>query len=307
MDVSVIIVSWNVKDYLQKCLASVYRGTKGVSFEIFVVDNASTDGSADMVKREFPEVKVILNSENHGFARANNQALEKCAGEYVLFLNPDTEIKENAVEQLVKFLGSKQDAAAAAPKLIYEDGRLQLLSKSFPSLFTELMESLFLDNAFPKSRFFNRIFMGNWEHDSTREVDHPAGACLMVKMDILKKTGFFDEEFFMYYEDTDLCFRIKKTGGRIFLVHDILVVHHGAKSSGQSPAEAPDWMAESKLRYFRKNYGTAGMFIFGCELVLRTLIVYLLFNLSHLIIGRPKNIGVIRDRVQNLWRAYLKK
>ncbi|OGF45664.1 MAG: hypothetical protein A2452_01415 [Candidatus Firestonebacteria bacterium RIFOXYC2_FULL_39_67] len=307
MDVSIIIVSWNVKEYLQKCIASVYRETVELSFEIFLVDNASKDGSVEMVRREFPEVKIIANSENQGFARANNRALEKCTGEYVLFLNPDTEIKENAIGKLMKFIKADPRAAAAAPKLIYEDGRLQLICMNFPSPFTDLMETFHLNVAFPRSRFFNYYEMGLWPHDSTREVDQPAGACLMVKMEVLKKIGFYDERFFMYYDDVDLCYRIKKSGGRIFLVHDILVVHHGCKSSSQNPEGSSRWISESKIKFFRKHYGRTGSFLFGCNLVMRTIIVYVLFNLSHLIIGRPKHIKIVRGRVVNLWKDYLKK
>ena len=306
MELSVVIVCWNVKDYLQKCLASVYRETAGVSFEIFVVDNASKDGSVEMVRELFPSVKVIANKENLGFARANNLALKQCAGEYVLFLNPDTEIKNKAVEKLLEFLKANPGAAVAAPKLIHEDGRVQLLCRNFPSPATDLGESLFLDIAFPKSQFFNHCFMGEWKHDSTREVEQPAGACLLVRMESLKKTGFYDERFFLYYEDVDLCYRIKKAGGKIFLLHDVLVVHHGCKSSIQIENESFNWGLESRIKFFRKHYGKAGVFILGSNLVIRTLLVYLVIGPLSLIIKRPRNIKVVRKIVGSLWRAYLK-
>ena len=238
MDVSIIIVSFNVKEYLEKCLASVYRETRGLSFEIFVVDNASSDDSVGMVRELFPEVMLILNRGNYGFAAANNSALKECTGNFVLFLNPDTEIKENAIEKLLKYMKANPSVAVAAPKLLNEDGSLQLLSKKFPSLYSDYMEALFLDAAFPKSKIFNPLFMGLWPHDSTRDVDQPAGACLLVSMYMLIKAGFYDENFFMYYEDVDLCLRIKKAGGRIVFLHDAAVVHHGGKSSEQQPAES---------------------------------------------------------------------
>jgi len=306
MDVSIVIVNWNVKEYLKKCISSVYRETKGLTYEIFMVDNASVDGSVEMVRELFPEVKVIANEKNLGFSRANNQALEKCAGEYVLFLNPDTELKDNSIEKLLKFIKAGPKVAIAAPKLIYEDGRLQLLCRNFPSPLTDLSEALFLDYLFPKSEFFNHYFMGFWPHDSTREVCQPAGACLLVRMDVLKKIGFYDERFFMYYDDVDLCYRIKKAGWKIFLVHDILVVHHGSKSSVQAPTESVDWGMESKVKYLRKHYGRAGLVMIGFNLVLRTVLVYGFYNQLHYITGRPRNIKVVREVVRVLWKAYIK-
>jgi len=305
MDISVVIVSWNVKDFLRKCLSSIYRFTEGLDFEVFVVDNNSSDNTAAMVKEEFPQVRLIANQENLGFSRANNLALNKCAGRYILFLNPDTELIENSLKMMAEFMGAHPEVTALGCKLVFPDGSLQHSSRYFPSPFTDLMENLYLDAIFPYSGFFNRYKMGFWSHDRMREIDVPYGACLLVRKETLDKIGFFDERFFMYYDEIDLCYRIKKARGKIYFVPDIKVVHYGNKSYKQAALQCDRWKLRSKLLFFEKHYGSFGVaaLIFG--LVLNTIIVWSILSASHYIFRRPRELGYFKGCIRLIWDEYI--
>ena len=182
---SVIIVNWNVREYLKKCLSSIYAHTKDLEFEVYVVDNNSSDGSQDMVKKDFPGVRLIESSKNLGFASGNNLALKECDPHYVLFLNPDTELIDNSLKAMAVYMDTHPEAGSIGCKLLHPDGTQQLTCRNFPSLFTDLMEKLNLDWIFQRNGFFNYYRMGLWEHNYSKEVNVPTGACLLVRQDIL--------------------------------------------------------------------------------------------------------------------------
>ena len=305
IDMSVIIVSWNVKGFLEKCLGSIYKFTEGISFEVFVVDNNSSDGSVEMAAALFCAARLIRNKENLGFAAASNQALEKAAGRYILFLNPDTELTDNAFKKMADFMDTHQDAAAIGCKLLNSDLSVQQSTRHFPSLFTDLMENLYLEWSFPKSRFFNRCHMGFWDHSYTRQVDVPYGACLMVRNETLKKTGPMDVSFFMYYDEIDLCCRIKKLGGKIYYVSDISIIHHGNKSSNQSAENCNRWKTQSKLTFFKKHYGPIGIAGILFNLALQALILWGPLSLWHMLSGYPRDIADIKRQAAFNWREYM--
>lgn len=302
---SVVIVNWNVKECLRRCLASIYTHTKGIDFDVFVVDNDSSDGSQDMVQREFSQVHLIANSENAGFATANNQALEKCEAAYVLFLNPDTELLDNALQAMVAFMDAHPAAGSMGCRLINPDGSLQHSCRSFPSLFTDLAGNLYLDWMFPKSPFFNRYRMGFWEHDRVREVEVPAGACLLVRHEVIKKIGPFDMRFFMYYDEIDLCYRIKKNGWKTLFVPSIEVVHYTSQSSKQVPMETVRRIYRSRLLYFEKHYGAWAIMFLFFSLAVRTFLVWGIFPLSRLLCGNPRDNAYIKDVVRVNWTEYI--
>jgi GT2 family glycosyltransferase len=304
-DLSIIIVSWNVKGYLKQCLASILAHVKDVSYEIFVVDNHSSDGSAEMVKKEFPQAALIGNPENYGFARANNKALIKARGRYILFLNPDTELIDNALKAIVDFMDAHPDASGMAPRLVYEDRTLQPNCRHFPTLAADLWESLYLNVLFPKSMIFNRYLMGGWAHESVREVDQPYGACLLFRKEVIDKTGLMDERFFMYYDEVDLCYRVKKDGGKILFTPDITIIHHANKSSIQDADRCDRNKFHSKLLFFKKHYGIISIWMLGLNLVYRSILVWPGFGLSHLIFRRPRDPEYFRTPVRMMWKEII--
>jgi GT2 family glycosyltransferase len=306
MNLTVIIVNWNVKNFLKGCLESIYRFTRGIEFEVFVVDNNSSDGSRDMVKADFPQVRLIENSQNLGFAASNNIALKECASEYVLLLNPDTELADNSLKAMVEYMDAHAEAGCIGCKLFFGDGSLQHSCRTFPSIFTDLMDNLFLAWIFPRSTFFNSYRMGYWSHDHVREVDVPAGACLMVRYDIIRSIGFFDTRFFLYYDEIDLCRRIKNGGWKIFFVPYMKIIHYSNKSSKQIPLDIIRWMNRSKLLFFEKHYGRWSIIFLLLSLMMRGFIVWVIFPVSWLLSGRPRDNDYIKRELAIDWGEYMK-
>jgi hypothetical protein len=245
MDLSIIIVNWNTKDLLAKCLDSIYQTVEGLAFEVLVVDNASTDGSAAMVRRRFPQVRLIENDENVGFARANNQAIRRARGRYVLLLNSDTEVVPGSIANMVTELETQPDVGITSVCLASPDGSPQFCYGSFPSLFAEF-RSLF---------GLHRWDLSCWgKINAPREVDWVSGACLMARKAMLDEIGLLDEEFFMFGEEVDLCYRAKDAGWRICLVPSDPVVHVRAGSTGKTSKRLLR-LYHGKLRYSRKHLG----------------------------------------------------
>ncbi len=228
-DVSIVIVNWNTRDLLRECLASVLEQTT-LSKEIFVVDNGSSDGSADMVGTEFPAAYVIANTENLGFARANNQAIAKAQGRYVLLLNTDTVVQDRAIDRTVEFADQHLDAGVIGPRLINPDGSLQSSCRNYPWLVNSIIVFLGRIHLLPYGFITARIYR-LWKHDQTRDVDWIIGACLLVRREVIRQVGSLDQDFFFYSEDMDWCYRIKKAGWRILFYPDASITHFGGQSS----------------------------------------------------------------------------
>ncbi len=252
---SVVIVNWNAKDYLRKCLQSLHRDPEGPS-EVFVVDNGSSDGSVDIIKREFPSVKLIENEGNPGFGTANNQALKKCAGELVLILNPDTEVLGGSLKTMTDFFKQNPRAGAVGAKLLNVDGSIQLTcARNFPTLLTEFFWLTTLVRRFPKSRIVGHYLMSYWDHGGKREVNCLSGACIMARMDLLQKLNLFDEDYFMYGEDVDLCYRIKEAGWQIWYLPEAEIIHYGGGSSEKIAEAAAIYDRIAIRMFFRKHRG----------------------------------------------------
>ena len=257
MDLSVVIVNWNARDYLRKCLRSIYENSKGIDVEVFIVDNGSSDESAEMVRKEFPEAKLIENKANAGFGAANNRALKICAGEFALMLNPDTEVLNGAFAAMVNFLKQNGEVGVVGAKLLNADGTIQLTcARNFPTLLTEFFWLTTLVRRFPKNRLVGHYLMSYWDHNDKREVDCLSGACIMARKDLLKKLGYFDENYFMYGEDVDLCYRIKEAGWQIWYLPEAEIIHYGGGSSKSVSEKAVIYDRESVYTYFKKHNGT---------------------------------------------------
>ncbi len=249
-DLSVVIVSWNTRELLANCLESLARDGLERA-EIFVVDNASTDGTAEMVRKRFRETNFIANSENVGFAAANNQALRLCRGKYILLLNPDTIVQRGAIQALVGFLDTHPSVAVAAPCLLNSNGSLQVSCEPFPTLFREFWRLFHIDDF----RRYATYDPGIWQSNLAQRVDIARGACLLVRRTDLENLKWFDEQFFMYSEEVDLCWRLHRAGREIYWVPQAKVVHLGGQSTRQVGDAMFLKLYRGKLQYFRKHYG----------------------------------------------------
>jgi N-acetylglucosaminyl-diphospho-decaprenol L-rhamnosyltransferase len=260
-DLSIITVSWNVRDLLRACLASIKDSPLSYSLEGFVVDNASSDGSADMVAREFPWVHLLRNSANAGFTSGNNQALALSRGRYVLFLNPDTRVEGDALAAMVAYMDAHPAAGALGPQLRYGDGSLQSSRRRFPTFGTGLFESTPLAWHWPGNPWVARYHMTDTPDDQTQPVDWVVGAALMVRRAVVEQIGGFDEGYFMYSEELDWCRRAGQAGWGAVYLPAARVIHYEGKSSEQAVAARHIRFQTSKLRYFRKYHGagTAGL------------------------------------------------
>jgi N-acetylglucosaminyl-diphospho-decaprenol L-rhamnosyltransferase len=253
VDLSVIIVSWNVRDLLLRCLLSV--APDGYSCEIVVVDNGSTDGSTDMVRSSFPEVRLVANAENRGFTAANNQGLALAQGRHLLLLNPDTEVQGDALSTMVGYLDDHPEVGALGPQLRYPDGSLQSSRRRFPTFATALVESTVVQEWWRDNRILRRYYMADTPDDAIQEVDWLVGACLLVRREAYQHVGGLDEGFFMYSEELDWCRRLKAAGWQIVYLPAAVVVHHEGKSSEQVVPARHIYFQSSKVRYFRKHHG----------------------------------------------------
>lgn len=267
-DVSVVIVNWNVRDLLRRCLASIAGSDDlflaGVSqpasrwtAEVIVVDNASTDGSRAMLAGEFPWVRLIANADNAGFTRANNQGLAISRGRFVLFLNPDTELAADAVTTMLDFAAAHPAVGIVGPQLRYGDGSPQSSRRRFPTLATFFMESTVVQQWWPRNRVLSRYYMLDRADNAVSRVDWVVGACMLVRREVLDQIGGFDEGFFMYSEELDLCRRAVSAGWQVAYYPPALVTHYEGKSSEQVVAARHIRFYTSRVRYVRKYHGAA--------------------------------------------------
>ena len=248
---SIIIVSWNTRELLADCLSSVFTQPPTVSYEVWVVDNASADGSAEMVRDKFPQARLLENIVNVGFAQANNQAIAQCGGKYVLLLNPDTVVLPDALDALVFFLDARPEAAAAGSRLLNPDGTLQLSCHPSPTLLREWWRLMHLDVVRP----YGRYAMHTWDTNLARDVDVLQGASLLLRKSVLDQIGFMDGDYFMYSEEVDLCYRIQRAGWRLYWVPQSQVIHYGGQSTKQIAGEMFLQLYLGKLKYLRKHNG----------------------------------------------------
>ncbi len=251
VDLSIIIVNWNTRDLLAKCLESIAAHPPESAFEVLVVDNASDDGSAQMVRERFAWVHLIENQENVGFARANNQAIRQCQGQYILLLNSDTEVLPGALEELVAFMESHPRAGAAGARLLNSDGSLQPSCHPMLTPGRELWRLLFLERVRARATYP----MHRWDDTSPRQVEVIKGACLLLRREALNQIGLLDESYFMYTEEVDLCYRLARAGWELWWVPTAAVIHHGEASSSQIAQAMYIQLYRSKIQFYRKFGG----------------------------------------------------
>jgi N-acetylglucosaminyl-diphospho-decaprenol L-rhamnosyltransferase len=252
LDLSILIVNWNTRQLLAECLASLYQYPPAGTFDIWVVDNASTDGSVEMVRQQFPAVQLIVNTDNVGFARANNQAIARSEGRYVLLFNSDAAAKPGALPALLALAEAQPRAAIVGAQLLNPDGSFQAGATPFPTLWREL---LILSG-------IGRLCYGRW-YPSTgpqpdrgpRAVDYVEGACLLGRREAIQTVGGMDEGYFMYAEEVDWCFAMKRAGWQVWYQPAAQILHHGGASSRSRRPQREADLYRSRVRFFRKWYG----------------------------------------------------
>jgi GT2 family glycosyltransferase len=255
LDLSVVIVNFNTRDLLRDCLASLRPALVGIEAEVLVVDNASSDGSAGMLAEEFPDVRVLVNTENAGFGRANNRALRQARGRDVLLLNPDTLVRGGAVGTLIGALHALPGAVAVGPRVLRPDGRLDLACRrSFPSPSVAAARLLGLSRLFPRSPRLARYNLTYEDANQPGEIDAGTAAAMCFSLEPLAAVGFFDEDFFMYGEDLDLCYRLKEGGGRIYYVPSATVIHLKGMASGRQATAMLREFHRSMWLFYKKHY-----------------------------------------------------
>ena len=266
-DLSIIIVNWNTEDLLRQCIASLVENLGELSHEIYVVDNGSSDGSAEMVRNEFPQAHLIENKKNLGFARANNLAMRVAAGRFFLLLNSDTVVKTGALEGLLKTMENDPSIGIAGLQLLNGDGTLQNSICSFPSLLTELTNKSLLRLLFPAK------YPGK-EHKITTpiEVDAIIGSCMLVRREAVDAVGVLDEEYFFFFEETDWCARMQKAGWKVVFDPRYSIFHLKGQSAAKTNTRARIEYWRSRYTYFRKHFGVTSQYILQIGLVVRLLV-----------------------------------
>lgn len=263
MNISIIIVNYNVKHFLEQCLLSVQAALKNIQGEIIVIDNASSDDSINYLQPKFPLVKFIANTENTGFGKACNQGFKLSSGRYILFLNPDTIVPEDCLEKCIPFLNSHADAGALGIKMLNGDGKFLKESKrAFPSLSTSLFKMSGLAGLFPHSKIFAKYYLGHLDENKNHEVDVLAGAFMLIKRNVLELTGGFDEAFFMYGEDIDLSYRIQKAGFKNYYFSETQITHFKGESTKKGSLNYIKMFYGAMSIFVNKHYKNAGLFKF---------------------------------------------
>ncbi len=264
--VSIVIVSFNTRDLLRECLQSLDNEAGGIPREVFVVDNISRDGSADMVEQEFPDVKLIRSTVNLGFAAANNKAFPFCTGKYVVLLNSDAFLKPQALQRAIAYMDADPRIGLGGARLVGRDDSWQPSARMFPSVLNDFLMLSGLSGKYPRSRFFGRYDRTWADQNAPADVDWVPGAFSVIRRDVLESVGYFDENFFLYYEEVDLCLRIRQAGYIVRYWPDVVVIHLGGESSktvsnvafSKSGSQLALWRMRAGFLYHRKHHGSSG-------------------------------------------------
>lgn len=264
-DVSIVIVNYKVRELVRRLLISIFTYTKEVSYEVFVVDNASNDGTADMLKHEFPEVHFIVNNQNLGFAKANNQAIKQASGRHVLLLNPDTELIEDTVSTLVLFADSHADAGVIGSHILNPDRTTQKSVLAFPTPCSQALIMLKLHHVFPKVTCLKNYFRDSFDSAETQQVDQVMGSAFLMTRRALEKFAGLDELYFIWFEEVDYCKVVKDAGLQVWYVANTVLIHHGGQSFAQVFAPKKQaFFNESLAKYMKKHFGIAAWLLIQC-------------------------------------------
>ncbi|MDD5031424.1 MAG: glycosyltransferase family 2 protein [Patescibacteria group bacterium] len=251
MDLSIIIVSWNIKEKLRQNLLALEKSQGDLEYEIFVVDNNSADGSAEMVAKEFPEVKLLANSDNLGFAKANNQAIKQASGDFILLLNPDMRVFPDTLKNMLEWMRENREAAVAGCQLVNEKGETIKQARRFPRFWDQLMVALKLPHIFPS--VLNKYLQVDFDYKKSAPVDSIRGSFFMIRRETIEKAGMLDERYFIWFEEVDYCQRVKKAGGEVWYTPAAKCLDYVGQSFNQLPrGRTQKYFRDSMLTYFKK-------------------------------------------------------
>jgi len=255
MDLTLIIVNYNTTSYLEALARSIPAACRGLEYEVMVIDNHSRDTNETTLRRRYPKFRLIFNPSNMGFGFACNQGLRRARGRNLVLVNPDMTLHPDSLRRLSDYLDTHPGVAAVGPHLLDAKGRVQPTCRRIPTLFNILCESTGMSRLLPRSRVFGGYRMTYWTHTDEREVEQVMGACLMMKKNVLDAVGLFDERFFMYYEEVDLCKRIRNAGYAIVFTPSAQAVHHEGRAALTDKANALIEFYKSRNYFFLKHYG----------------------------------------------------
>lgn len=262
MKLSIVIVAWNVREDLTACLRSI--GDTRERYQVIVVDNASTDGTAGAIRRDFPDVQLIGNEKNRGFAAANNQGFAIAQGEYLLLLNPDTVVGAGALETMLEFMEKHEDVGVCGSLLLNTDGTIQPSTRQFPGFRSAFYHGTIFRSVGLFRGHYQRYMMRDFKPNRATDVDQVMGAAFMTRRSVVDQVGPLDERFFVYYEEVDFCYRVKRAGWRVVIVPEARITHHGGASSEQVPIAARMMVLTSFMKYMRKHRGALQTALFNC-------------------------------------------
>ncbi|MEJ2008119.1 MAG: glycosyltransferase family 2 protein [Acidobacteriota bacterium] len=258
MKLSIVILCWNDRKVIGDCLHSIYAGTQMTDFEVIVSVNGSSDGSVEFIRDNYPQVRVILNGANLGFAKGNNVGIRASQGKYVLILNPDTIIHEGALDKWLRFVDHHPEAGAFGCRVLNRDGTYQISARPFPTIWRDLLGALYLRRlAYFSDMFISDTYTG-WSGNTEREIDWQSGCCILFRADVLKTLGGFDEQFFYHYEEVDLCKRVWHAGYPILFTPDVTITHLAGQSVNRFPVRFELERCRSRYRYYYKHFGKRG-------------------------------------------------
>jgi hypothetical protein len=266
-DLSIIIVSWNTRELLKDCLQSLYHYTTAIQFEVFVVDNASSDGSADMIRNIFPQVNLIENKDNLGFSKANNQAIRFSHGRYIALLNPDTVLVANVFLPLIQYADKHQEIGAIGPKILCRDGKTiqNVCARNLPNLYYDFCRLSGLSRKFSGTKIFGGEYLSYWDHMSSRNVQGLVGACMVVRKKTIDAVGLMDENQYMYGDEIDWCKRFLDDDWNIYYYADTSIIHYHGESSKQVKLSANVEAEKASFYYYKKHKGKLYAYIYSLE------------------------------------------
>ena len=287
---SIVILCWNDLKVIADCLSSIFVGTQSIEFEVIVSDNGSTDGSVEHIHKEFPQVRVLQNGDNLGFAKGNNVGIRVAKGHYVLILNPDTIVHPGALERWISFADRHPEAGAFGCRVLNPDGTFQKCARPFPSVFREWISAFclrplgYLSRAFESDTY---VYMG-WNGDTEREIDWQSGCCVMFRADVLRELTGFDERFFYHYEEVDLCRRVWNAGFPILFTPEATITHLGGQSVKRFPVKFELEKNRNRYRYYYKHFGPSGARQCRQFSLVRLRIRQFLYTLSQVVLRTPE-------------------
>ena len=253
--VSVVIVVWNAKKYVIECLETLREHCTQVCPEVIVVDNASSDGTPELVAERFPEYKLVRNPENFGFAKANNIGIAQSSGDYVCLVNSDVKFVDDCISPMIEYLSHNPGVSMVGPKMLAPDGRVWRSTMRFPTIWNHFSRALGLDIAFKKSRLFGGLLMSDFDHQSTAAVEVLNGWFVVVRRSAMERVGLLDPQFFMYGEDVDWCYRFRKAGDGVVFFAEAGAIHYGGASSAHAPLRFYLELYRATWQYWRKHHG----------------------------------------------------